>query len=202
MKKNCHTNQGPIFASVNREVSTVKSNLVGTDSLNYKKQDAEKLTRLRLSLDDKKVANMRLKGNVRIQRAIYQSKSVHHANNLTGTSLYWAAGFICTLSRFRNWKKMGTETFFSETWTFSTASRKQTLTKNNNLIKNIWKLRKVLNLTCSACKASWNSGNRFSYSEGSARESAAFLLTFAKSSFHNWTILKTEQNGRYTVKVL
>ena len=144
MKKNCHTNQGPIFASVNREVSTVKSNLVGTDSLNYKKQDAEKLTRLRLSLDDKKVAKMRLKGNVRIQRAIYQSKSVHHANNLTGTCLYWAAGFICTLSRFRNWKKMGTETFFSETWTLSTASRKQTLTKKNNLIKNIWKLRKVL----------------------------------------------------------
>lgn len=104
MKKNCHTNQGPIFASVNREVSTVKSNLVETDSRNYKKQDAEKLT-LDLSLDDKKVAKMRLKGNVRIQRAIYQSKSVHHANNLTGTCLYWAAGFICTLSRFRNWKK-------------------------------------------------------------------------------------------------
>ena len=115
MKKNCHTNQGPIFASVNREVSTVKSNLVGTDSRNYKKQDAEKLKLLRLSLDDKTVAKMRLKGNVRIQRAIYQSKSVHHANNLTGTCLYWAAGFICTLSRFRNWKKMSTETFFSET---------------------------------------------------------------------------------------
>lgn len=79
MKKNCHTNQGPIFASVNREVSTVKSNLVETDSRNYKKQDAEKLKLLRLSLDDKTVAKMRLKGNVRIQRAIYQSKSVHHA---------------------------------------------------------------------------------------------------------------------------
>ena len=44
-------------------------------------------------------------------------------------------------------------------------------------------------VTCSACKASWNSGNRFSYSDGSARESAAFLLTFPKSSFHNFTIL-------------
>ena len=61
MKKNCHTNQGPIFASVNREVSTVKSNLVETDSRNYKKQDAEKLT-LDLSLDDKKVCEDAPKG--------------------------------------------------------------------------------------------------------------------------------------------
>lgn len=34
------------------------------------------------------------------------------------------------------------------------SKQKTDVDRKNNLIKNIWKLRKVLNLTCSACKAS------------------------------------------------
>ena len=68
-------------------------------------------------------------------------------------------------------------------------------------INNVETAGAVGNLTCSACKASWNSGNKFSYSDGSARESAAFLLIFPKSSFHNLTILAQENkkvnNERY-----
>ena len=70
--------------------------------------------------------------------------------------------------------------------TWKTNRHKQRTKKNTNNAESAETGNKP---TCSACKASWNSGNRFSYSDGSARESAAFLLILPKSSFHNLTIL-------------
>ena len=45
---------------------------------------------------------------------------------------------------------------------------------------------------CSACSASFNSGKRFSYSVGSARDWAAFAFVLAKSSRHRPTTLREQ----------
>ena len=46
---------------------------------------------------------------------------------------------------------------------------------------------------CSALRADWSSGKRFSYSVGSAKLAAALAFVLAKSSLHNLTVLERER---------
>lgn len=57
-------------------------------------------------------------------------------------------------------------------------------------------------MNSSATKASFNPGNKFSYSVGSARDSAAFWLTLQRFSLHCFTTLLTEQMVTVSCSIL